>query len=244
MISSMDFLREMNIYSLIVRLLLAIFIPSTLGLERERAHHNSSLSTYALVTLGSALTMILSQYESALFAGPWRELSEFIGIKTDVSRFGAQVINGIGFLGAGTIIVTGRKNVKGLTTAAGLWSSACLGLAIGVGFYECVLIGYAIMFITMHFLPPIQEAIISRSKYFHLFIEISDVRAITDIVDTLKKVHANILDIEIQKSPLSSGDEARYPCVDIFMIIPNNEHRINLISAISGINHVLTIEEI
>lgn len=83
-----------------------------------------------LVCLGAALTMLLSQYEYYMVTHEWAQLASEVGIRTDVSRFGAQVINGIGFLGAGTIIVTGRQEVKGLTTAAGLWASACMGLAI------------------------------------------------------------------------------------------------------------------
>ena len=72
-----------------------------------------------------------------------------VGVKTDVSRFPAQVINGVGFLGAGTILVTGRQEVKGLTTAACLWASACMGIAIGAGFYECVLVGSVLIVITI-----------------------------------------------------------------------------------------------
>ena len=80
-----------------------------------------------LVCLGATLTVLLSLYEFTMVTGPWSNICAEIGIKTDVSRFGAQVINGIGFLGAGTILVTGRQQVKGLTTAAGLWASACTG---------------------------------------------------------------------------------------------------------------------
>lgn len=81
-----------------------------------------------LVCLGAALTMLLSQYEYYMVTHEWAQLASEVGIRTDVSRFGAQVINGIGFLGAGTIIVTGRQEVKGLTTAAGLWASAAWAL--------------------------------------------------------------------------------------------------------------------
>ncbi|MDQ9828115.1 MgtC/SapB family protein, partial [Acinetobacter baumannii] len=76
----------------------------------------------------------------------WRAASESLGISTDVSRLGAQVINGIGFLGAGTILVTSDDKIKGLTTAAGLWASACMGLAIGAGFYECAVLAVALIY--------------------------------------------------------------------------------------------------
>ncbi len=99
-----------------------------------------------LVCLGAALTVLLSLYEFTMVTGPVVGYLRRDRHKTDVSRFGAQVINGVGFLGAGTILVTGRREVKGLTTAAGLWASACTGLAVGAGFYECVLIAFAMIF--------------------------------------------------------------------------------------------------
>ena len=136
----LEYLREFHFASVMLRLLLAMIIGGCIGLERGRKRRPAGFRTYMLVCLGAALTVLLSQYEFTMVQGPWRELAQQIGIKTDVSRFGAQVINGIGFLGAGTILVTGHQQVTGLTTAAGLWASACTGLAVGAGFYEGVLV--------------------------------------------------------------------------------------------------------
>ena len=110
------YLREMNFASVMFRLLLAMLCGGMLGLERGRKRRPAGFRTYMLVCLGAALTMLLSQYEFAMVMGPWNDIAVELGMKTDVSRFGAQVINGIGFLGAGTILVTGRQEVKGLTT--------------------------------------------------------------------------------------------------------------------------------
>ena len=149
----LEYLREMNVISILLRLVLAMLFGGFIGLERERKRRPAGFRTYMLVCLGAALTMLLSQYESFMVTTAWRETAAEIGLRTDVSRFGAQVINGIGFLGAGTIIVTGKQEVKGLTTAAGLWASACMGLAIGAGFYECVLLGFVLIFLTNRLLP-------------------------------------------------------------------------------------------
>ena len=92
-------------------------------------------------------------------------------MKTDVSRFGAQVINGIGFLGAGTILVTGRQEVKGLTTAAGLWASACMGLAIGAGFYECVVLCTVLIFLCMRFLPAFENYLVEKARFINIYVE-------------------------------------------------------------------------
>ena len=128
---------KMTVNANVLRLALAMLLGGCIGLERERKRRPAGFRTYMLVCLGAALTVLLSLYEYTLITGPWSALAAELGMKTDVSRFGAQVINGIGFLGAGTILVTGRQQVKGLTTAAGLWASACTGLAVGAGFYEC-----------------------------------------------------------------------------------------------------------
>ena len=133
MIAQLDWLREMSAVSVLLRLLLAMLFGGLIGLERVRKRRPAGFRTYMLVCMGAALTVILSQYEFYMVTHEWTELAAEIGLRTDVSRFGAQVINGIGFLGAGTIIVTGKQEVKGLTTAAGLWASACMGLAIGAG---------------------------------------------------------------------------------------------------------------
>ena len=121
MTETIAYLREFHFASVVLRLALAMLLGGCIGLERERKRRPAGFRTYMLVCLGATLTVLLSLYEFTMVTGPWSDICAEIGIKTDVSRFGAQVINGIGFLGAGTILVTGRQQVKGLTTAAGLW---------------------------------------------------------------------------------------------------------------------------
>lgn len=164
MMEGLAYLREMNVASVLLRLTVAMLFGGFIGLERERKRRPAGFRTYMLVCLGAALTMLLSQYESYMVTHAWHETAMEIGLRTDVSRFGAQVINGIGFLGAGTIIVTGKQEVKGLTTAAGLWASACMGLAIGAGFYECVLLGFLLILLTNRLLPFVEDAIIESAR--------------------------------------------------------------------------------
>ena len=98
-----QYLRELHFASVVVRLALAMLLGGCIGLERGRKRRPAGFRTYMLVCLGAALTVLLSLYEFTMVTGPWSDICAEIGIKTDVSRFGAQVINGIGFLGAGTI---------------------------------------------------------------------------------------------------------------------------------------------
>ena len=115
-------LRDFNGWSVIARIVLAVLCGGLIGIERETKRRPAGYRTHTLVCLGAAITMLTSQY---LMTAGWT---------TDPARLGAQVVAGIGFIGAGTIIVTRRRQVKGLTTAAGLWVSAIIGLSIGVGY--------------------------------------------------------------------------------------------------------------
>ena len=177
MIAQLDWLRELNTASVLLRLVLAMLFGGLIGLERVRKRRPAGFRTYMLVCMGAALTVILSQYEFFMVTNGWSELAAEIGLRTDVSRFGAQVINGIGFLGAGTIIVTGKQEVKGLTTAAGLWASACMGLAIGAGFYECVGLCFALIFLVIRLLPFIENAIIENARNMNIYVEFQSIGA-------------------------------------------------------------------
>ena len=163
-----DPIRGVTIPALLIKILLSVFFGGLIGLERGHKHRAAGSRTYMIVCMGAALTMILSQYENQLLNTNWKDISDALGIKTDVSRFGAQVINGIGFLGAGTIILTGRQEIKGLTTAAGLWASACMGLAIGSGFYECAILGFIFILFTTVLLDRVSSWIVSTARNMDL----------------------------------------------------------------------------
>lgn len=158
----MEYLRELNLASIIFRICLAIIIGGTLGFERERKNRPAGFRTYILVCLGSAMVMMTNQYVYEIYK---------LG---DPVRMGAQVISGIGFLGAGTILVTGRNKIMGITTAACLWTAACSGLAIGIGFYELAIIaGFAIVFI-MSGLHGLDRWTRQHSKYLDIYIEYNE----------------------------------------------------------------------
>ena len=122
-------LREITAVGIFVRIIVAMLLGGLIGLERGIKNRPAGFRTYMLVSIGACIVMLVNQYSyQATGAG-------------DPTRMGAQVISGIGFLGAGTIIVTSHNQIKGLTTAAGLWASACVGLAAGIGLYEAAVAG-------------------------------------------------------------------------------------------------------
>lgn len=155
----MYYLRELNLVSVLFRIGLAIIIGGALGIERERKNQAAGFRTYILVCLGATMVMMTNQYVYQVFE---------IG---DPVRMGAQVISGIGFLGAGTIIVTGKNKIKGVTTAACLWAAACSGLAIGIGFYEGAVLCGLVILIIMSVFQAFDVWTRKKSKFIDVYIE-------------------------------------------------------------------------
>lgn len=241
MLYILDSLREMSIISITLRLLLAMLFGGLIGMERGRKRRPAGFRTYMLVCLGATMTILLSQYESLMLDTRWLDICQAVGVKTDVSRFGAQVINGIGFLGAGTIIITGRQEVKGLTTAAGLWASACMGLAIGAGFYECVVLGFLLIFLCIRLLPHVEMAILENARNLNLYVEFQSLDDLGEIIGRIKLQDVQIYDVEIER-----GREERFrnPSA-VFSIRLNSKHsHTQVLANISELECVYTIDEI
>ena len=146
---------SLTAFNIPLRLLLVVLFSGTLGWERTAKRRGAGIRTYIIVSLGAALTMMTSQFLKDYVADGY----------TDLSRLGAQVISGIGFIGAGTIMFNGFKQVKGITTAAGLWASACMGLAMGAGFVYGALIVWVLMFLVMTVLDTWENRL--RDPAFH-----------------------------------------------------------------------------
>ena len=182
-------LREFNFASVVLRLLLAMFCGGYIGLERGRKRRAAGFRTYMLVCMGSALTMLLGQYTWKLAGG--------LGMQTDMTRIGAQVINGIGFLGAGTILVTDKQQVKGLTTAAGLWASACMGLAVGAGFYTCALMAFGMIIMAVLLLPRIEVFLVETSRNMDIYVEFTELEGVHQVIGCLKDQQIRIYDVDI-----------------------------------------------
>lgn len=194
------YLQDFHFVSVAFRLALAVICGGVIGLEREAKRRAAGFRTYMLVALGSTLAMLLGQYMCRMIQGPW---AAQVSSHVDVSRIGAQVVNGIGFLGAGTVIVnTGKQQVKGLTTAAGLWACACMGLAIGAGFYECVILSVLLVFLSMRVLWHIEGRIVENSRNINLYIEFSSIDNTSQILRALKAHGAQIYEVDISRKQL------------------------------------------
>lgn len=168
---------------MLVRLIVAVVLGALIGIERANSKHDAGLRTHIIVCLGAASVMITSQLISARY-----------GNITDITRLGAQVISGIGFLGAGSIIVS-KSRVRGLTTAAGLWTTACLGLVIGSGFIEVAVTIVALMMFTIYVLKPLSTKINAGEVSFEIGASI-EAKTVTDYVEELTKHGYKIISVK------------------------------------------------
>ncbi len=223
----------------LLRLGVALLCGGLIGLERGRKRRPAGFRTHMLVCLGASLAMLISQYLSMMEGTYWSLLTAFTA-NTDVSRLGAQVINGIGFLGAGTIIVTGRQEVKGLTTAAGLWASACMGLAIGAGFVEGALIGCLLISITIILFTRLEYWLMIRARNINLFIEFEGADDLGAIIAAIKEQDVRIFDVEIQKEKKDKGTQGA-----VFSVrLPKRMRHTAFVATLAGVERIRAIEEL
>jgi putative Mg2+ transporter-C (MgtC) family protein len=171
----------------------------------------------------------------------WKDMVGNPDVRADVSRFGAQVINGIGFLGAGTIIVTRKQEVKGVTTAAGLWASACVGLAIGAGFYEAVLRAFLAIFLSIRVLTPLENAVIENSRNMNLYVEFDSLDAIGAIIAKIKSQKAHIYEVDIDHG---HKENMRNPSAVFSIRLEQRNTHTRVIAAIAELENVRSIDEI
>ncbi len=234
------YLRNFNMASVIVRLTLAVICGGLIGINREHKRRPAGFRTYMLVCLGSALTGVLSQYLWVMMETQWAEVSQFLNKTVDVSRIGAKAIGGVGFLGAGTILITDQSEVKGLTTAAGLWASACLGVAIGGSFYEGALIGFGAIFLSIKVLPRIEEFLLSRSRNTNLYVELASPERLRDFIALLKTKNIRIFDVELERKGRSEGGAS----VILYLRLPTSQSHTKLLANLSYSPDVRVIDEI
>ena len=241
MLPQLDFLRELTALSMFVRLLLAMLCGGLIGLDRQRKHRPAGFRTHMLVCMGATLTMLLSQYEVALLETIWADQAASVGGHVDVARFGAQVINGIGFLGAGTIIVTARQKVQGLTTAAGLWASACLGLAIGAGFYECVVIVFTLIILVFRTLPFMESMLMERARNMNIYVEFRSVLDVSPLIGRIKSCDVHIYEVEIQREGVDKG---KNPSAIFTIRLNKSMSHAEVLAIVADSSNVCTVEEI
>lgn len=225
-----DGLRDVTMVSVMVRMLLAVVCGGAIGIEREYKRRPAGFRTHILICIGAAMTTLTSQF---LFLN--------LHYYTDMARLGAQVVAGIGFIGAGTIIVTNRQRVKGLTTAAGLWAAAIVGLALGSGFYEGGLIATVLILMAEMFFSKVECRMLNNAPEINLYMEYCDHSCMEDVLSLYRGLGVKVLNIEITRA---TGSEHHNAC-SIFNLRLNKNCRVeDLLEAVSTVKGVVAVEEL
>ena len=232
MLNFFDFVRSgsLDLLSVVVRLGFAMLCGGVIGLERERKRRPAGFRTHILICLGAAMTTLTSQY-----------LVLHLHLFTDMARLGAQVIAGIGFIGAGTIIITKRRQVKGLTTAAGLWAAAIVGLCCGAGFVEGAFLATVIILLAELVFAKLEYFIVSNARVFNLYVEYAESSTLGTVVDSIKNTSSFIVDMEITRS---NRDGRRNSCAVFSIRTPRKISHQKVMAIVAKIEGVVAVEEL
>lgn len=187
-------LYEFNDITALIRLMMALIASGILGIERTRKLRPAGMRTYMLVCIGACSTMLggISLYET-------------YGPGFDPARMAAQVISGIGFIGAGTIMVAPHQKVRGLTTAAGLWGVACLGINIGVGNYVIALGVFSAMLMTMLLADKLEIILFRHLRRIHVTILMRSLETLTEIRNVMLTRNITLSNLEFAQAVEGQG---------------------------------------
>ena len=177
-------LREVTYLAVALRIFTAFLIGGMLGWERGAKNRAAGLRTHMLVCVGACLIMLTNQFIYQVFN------------TGDPVRMGAQVVSGIGFLGAGTIIVTRRSQIKGLTTAAGLWTAAGVGLALGIGFYEAAIVSTIAVMLVMTLMQRLDAQVHRKTKTIDIYLELEKGYTLGNFLQAARERNIDVFDVE------------------------------------------------
>ena len=225
MLSFFDPVRGMDYFSVLLRLLTAALCGAAIGVERSMKNRPAGFRTHILVCLGGAVAAVTAHF-----------IYLVLHLPTDVTRLGGQVITGLGFIGAGTIIVTKKMSIKGLTTAAGLWTTGIIGLAAGSGFYEGALLGTALVLLTESTLARLGARIRPRPE-FALDLLYNDKDALTATMRYCKDKRMSIRNLQIQT--LEDG----YAAYEATIILRGSIKPYELIEQLSKMPGIVSVSE-
>ena len=213
----------------VLKLTLALLCGGLLGLERGMKKRPAGFRTYMLVCLGSTLVVMTNMHMIELFQ------------TGDPGRMGAQVVSGIGFLGAGTIITTRHNRVTGLTTAAGLWAVASIGLALGIGYYSGALIGTALIFFALSVMQITENQILTSSRHILMYVEFEKMVALKHLLAVLKENEIRMMEFETEAT---TGERDAAMAAVITIRIPSKSVHAKLPSLLYSVDGITYVEEL
>lgn len=217
--------------STLLRMVFAAVCGGLIGLERELKGRPAGLKTFSLVCVGATLAMITNEYISVYVSGG----------SGDAARMAAQVISGIGFLGAGTIIVTGVNQIKGLTTAAALWVTAALGITIGTGFYFGAIAGTAVVYLFSGLFRMLDQTLSGNSRFMRICVEGTSEEFMMELLDFFSQRDIHVKSLTRQAENCWYKDDI---CVTIALDFGHREKHKNILEHIQKMEGLRFLEEL
>lgn len=223
---------EISYWEIAIRLGLAVFCGGLVGFERESSNRPAGFRTHILVCAGSALIMMVSAYG---FYGLEA------GFSADPARIAAQVVTGVGFLGAGTILQQ-RGSIRGLTTAASIWVVSAIGLALGIGFYTGAGLATLIVLTSLLLLGRVDRAILSQRRLRRLVIRAVDKPGIlSKVLELLASLKISVRKIEFGSLELQAGIQHELATMEFLVVVPRHLDQAFLFQQLAGLKGVFKI---
>lgn len=223
-----DTAHEWSIRGCTVRMIFSLIIGTLIGIDRGMKRRGAGIKTHTLVCLGSAMVMMTSEY---MFVNYDEGL--------DLSRMGAQVVSGVGFLGVGTIIVTGKNQVRGLTTAAGLWACACIGLAAGIGFIEGAVICLILVMFTLEVMSKVDGLVHRYARIYDLYLEFDSNRNMASFITEIRDRQLKLAHFELSKNKVKGEGPTAIATIEV----KDKKMRSELLNTIRQLECVKYVEE-
>ena len=218
--------RELTMTAVFVRVLAAVVVGGIIGMERGMKNRPAGLRTYMLVCVGACVVMLTNQYTYQVYQ---------VG---DPVRMGAQVVSGIGFLGAGTIVVTAHNQIKGLTTAAGLWTAGGIGLAIGIGLYEVAAASAVAVFIILTILNQLDHRVRKKAHILEVFVELNPKTPLGTFLQDVRNRGLEPSNVQLEHEDVASG--SRLPVIVTIKgkKSHNQEAMLGLLQKLEGVEYI------
>lgn len=211
--------------NILIRIIVSLVIGTVIGIDRGAKRRGGGARTTISVCLGATMVMLLEQY-----------MEQIYGSDMDMTRIAAQVVSGVGFLGAGSILVSGHQ-IKGLTSAASIWTCACVGLAIGIGFLDGAVILTLFWLVGVHVAPFIENRIYRHLRYMTIYIELEDGKTINAVSRKLKEDHCRI-DTFIVDKPKAKGQQYQVTTTFCVQRGVNKEEYLRSLQEMTGVSSI------
>ena len=243
MTAVIEYLHTFHFGSVLIRMLLAMLAGGVIGFGRSRRDRAAGLRTYMLISLGAAMSVLLTFFQCEMLRTALADAVDATGeFRYDASRLASAVITGIGFLGAGIIIKIEHQRVKGLTTATGLFATVCMGLAAGAGFIEVVVVSSVIIIFVLNVMSPLERWFKRTLRNTMMSVEFDSVESIETITQVIRAREAKVYDIDIERPEEKDG---KHPsAIFILKLGKHMPSHSGMLSAVAELPCVYSVQEL